>query len=126
MAAEYIDPVIFPDPNPGITDALVGHELRRVMESLGDTAVMIFQAEVGKDSGRLAASAHAHVELGGVDNDRWVTEMVVGGAGARGQVDYAAAYTFGADVVTPGGKRHEDANVAHKAMQRVLDQIGKV
>lgn len=85
---------------------------------------MLYQALVAKRTGRLAASARAHVEIGGVRKDRWIGELVVGGAGPRGEAFYAASHEFGHDVVVD----HEvigHAKAAHD-LNSVLEELGSV
>lgn len=86
-----------PTPNPAITHALNGTEMRRSLEAVGHTAQMLYQAKVAKRSHALAASARTSVHRGGVEQDRLVMDMTVGGQGPLGTVDYAASHEFGTE-----------------------------
>jgi hypothetical protein len=83
------------DPNPAIAAVLISGEMRAIVEERTKMAQLLYQAQVAKRTGRLAASAHVQVEVGGVHNDRIVGHMIVGGAGSQGTVDYGAAHQFG-------------------------------
>jgi len=87
--------VHIPEPNKALAAVLLSGEIRAAVEDRGHTAQMLFQAEVAKRSGRLAATARVQTEIGGVRNDRWVSHMIVGGQGALGTVAYGAAHQFG-------------------------------
>lgn len=86
---------LYPEPNPGISAALTGTQMRQAVEGRAQTAAALYQAIVAKRTGRLAASAHASTEIGGVRSDRWIGVLTVGGQGSRGSVDYAATHEFG-------------------------------
>lgn len=97
-----------------LTEFLVGPELRGIVEERINTAHMLFQAEVAKRTGMLAASAHAHTEIGGVKNDRWTGVLSVGAIGSLGSVDYSASHQFGTRFQPP-----------HRELNAVLDQLGE-
>ncbi|OCB59140.1 hypothetical protein A5722_05140 [Mycobacterium vulneris] len=118
-----MDVTIYPDPNPAVTAALRSAATRVYLEERGQTAKMLYQAQVAKRTARLAASAHVDVGIGGVENDRLVADLVVGGRGSLGAVDYAAAHDFGADVIGFDGERHLDANPAHHDLKEVLQML---
>lgn len=88
-----MDVTIYPDPNPGIGEALVGEGMRRACEERAQMALLLYQAQVAKRTGALAASAHATVELGPVlkGQPRWQGVLTVGGRG----IEYALAHEFG-------------------------------
>ncbi|MBX9920006.1 MAG: hypothetical protein K2Y33_09310 [Mycolicibacterium frederiksbergense] len=82
-------------PNPFLTDYLRGGECRGIITERTNTALMMYQAEVAKRSAALAKSAHATVEIGGVQHDRWVGTLTVGELGIAD--DYVLPHEFGAD-----------------------------
>lgn len=108
---------------------MVGPTCRRILEERGHTAAMLFQAEVAKDSGDLAASAHVHTEVGGAHHDRLVADLTIGGIGAKGTVDYGAAHQFGR-----GDKAGSIHNLDGKTivqdgshiLNRVAEQLGSI
>jgi hypothetical protein len=122
--------VNIPEPNAALTAVLVSAEMRSAVEQIGHMAQMLFQAEVAKRSGRLAASARVQTEIGGVRNDRWVSHLIVGGTGAQGTVDYAAAQQFGhwqdeghlIGRAQAPGESHTFVEGAHD-LNRVLEQL---
>jgi hypothetical protein len=122
-----MDATIYPDPNPAVTAALISAATRAFQEERIHTAEMLYRALVAKRTGRLAAATHTHVGIGGVDHDRIVSELVVGGQGSMGTVDYAASYNFGADVVGFDAdghrKRYKDANPPHNDLNKVLQML---
>lgn len=77
------------DPNPFITEWLVGPECRALMTLVGYQAQMLYQALEVKRTGEMAASAVVDVRIGGVKGDRYITDMTVTDPGA-------AAHIFGA------------------------------
>jgi hypothetical protein len=81
--------------NDAIRAAKKSPRMRQIVEHIANTGVLLFQAQVAKRSANLAASAHAHTEIGGVHRDMWVGVVTVGGYGARGGVDYALAHEDG-------------------------------
>ena len=81
-----------PDGYRGFSEALKSPEMRRVVQSSTNTALMLYQAQVAKQSGSLARSARAQVALGGVNRDRWVGSLVVGEG-----LSYGAAHEFGTE-----------------------------
>lgn len=118
-------------PNPAVAAALMSPATRAKMEELANTAKMLYQARVAKRSGRLAASARAHVEVGGKNHDRWIAELTIGGTGAAGTVDYALPHEFGVkrDVEGPtlpgsGGRAHTGGHDAAHDLNAVLAELG--
>jgi hypothetical protein len=87
--------VTVPEPNEALTAVLLSPTMRTIVEERANTAAMLYQATVAKRTGRLAASAHAHTEVGGKYHDRWTGELLVGAIGSLGTVDYAASHEFG-------------------------------
>jgi hypothetical protein len=117
-----VDVNIYPHPNPAVTAALRSAEIRSIVFEIGEVAHALYVDQVAKRTGRLAASAHVSTEIGGVDHDRWVGVLTVGGDG----VDYAATHEFGRqsdvhnldDTVRTGGH-----HAAHD-LNRVLEELG--
>src|SRR4051812_37313927 len=115
-----MDITIYPDPNPGIGEALVGNGMRRAVEERINMALLLYQAQVAKRTGALAASAHATTELGPVlkGQDRWVGVLTVGGRG----VDYALPHEFGRGE-HPGSIHNLDGE---QSVQRAADDLNVV
>lgn len=118
--------VNIPEPNEALTALLVSARMRAILDQPTNAALMLYQAEVVKRTGRLAASAHASTEIGGVRQDRWIGVLTVGGAGPLGTADYAAAHQFGHwqhDRNHPGEWTWVDG---HHDLNRVLEQLGSL
>jgi hypothetical protein len=96
--------VNIPTPNDGLAGVLLGDGIESALEEISNTGVMLYQGRVAKRSGRLAAAARAHTEIGGTHHDRHVGMITVGGQGARGDVDYALAHEEGRGI--HGESRH--------------------
>lgn len=103
--------VDIPTPNRGLAEALLSPAMHRVVEERANTAALLAAAQVAKDTGDLARTAHAGTEIGGVDHDRWIGVMTLGRRG----VDYAASHQFGT-TRQPG---------AHE-LNAVLEQLGSL
>lgn len=65
--------------------------LAALLQSHGDELVALYRAGVAKRTGRLAASASAHVTVGGHRHDRLIGKVTVGG-----ELEYGALHEFGA------------------------------
>lgn len=138
--------VSIPEPNDALAAVLVSGQMRDIIEERINTAGMLYQAEVAKRTGNLAASAHPSTEITAVvkGQPRWVGELVVGGTGSAGTVDYAASHEFGtnAEVEGPSATAGTDAqgnqianldeavvtgghHAAHD-LQQVLEQLGHI
>lgn len=96
MAEQYYLDVDIPEPNEALTALLMSARMRDIVSERANMAQMLYQAQVAKRTGRLAASAHAGPEVGGKYHDRWIGELLVGGAGSMGTPEYAASHEFGA------------------------------
>jgi hypothetical protein len=109
-----VDVTIYPDPNPALTAVLRGERMRSIVFEIGEIAHVLYVDQVAKRTGMLAASAHVSTEIGGVDQDRWIGVLTVGGNG----VDYAATHEFGrqADVEGP---QPESTDGVHNLDDRV-------
>lgn len=128
-----MDVRIYPHPNPALTAVLTGARMRSIVFEVAEIAHALYVDQVAKRTGRLAASAHASTEIGGVDHDRWTGVLTVGGSG----VDYALPHEFGTrrEVQGPaqesiGGVHNLDDRVVtgghHAAhdLNRVLEELG--
>ncbi|MFC8531933.1 hypothetical protein [Nocardia sp. NPDC057227] len=73
------DIVMYPKPNPFITDWLKGPRARAIVFELAEMYQALYRETVAKDTGALAASARVYTDI---EDDRWTGFMVVGGAGA--------------------------------------------
>lgn len=84
MADElFLHDIKIPDFNPGMSRWLqTSPVLGGFLEGLGEEFVRRYQAKVAKCSGDLAATAEAHVRIGGHDMDRQILVITVGGVGA--------------------------------------------
>lgn len=115
-----MDVTIYPEPNPAITEILVGAPLRRVVEERANMAMLLYQAKVAKRSGALAGSAYAHTEIAPVlkGEPRWVGVMSVG----RG-LDYGLPHEFGRG--DHPGSIH-DLDSGHDIVQVAADDLNFV
>lgn len=105
-----------PAPNPAITNALNGTEMRRSLETVIHTAQMLYQAKVAKRSAALAASARTSVHRGGIKEDRLVADLIVGGQGPRGTVAYGPSHEFGTE------EQHGENDAARLAGEAPIDE----
>lgn len=103
--------VTIPMPNTALAQVLMGEPLRRILQDRADTAALLAYEQVAKRTGAEARSAHAHVEIGGVDNDRLIGVTTLGNE----LVDYAASHQF--------GTRYQAG--AHD-LNAVLEQLGSL
>lgn len=115
-------------PNPALAAALRSSRMRSIVFEIAEQAHALYVAQVAKRTGLLASSAHASTEIGGVDHDRWVGVLTVGGTGAAGTVDYALPHEFGRGE-HPGSIKDLDSDqeiVQHAAddLNRVLEELG--
>lgn len=79
-----------PVPNPFIISWLVGDECRDLMQAQILRALAFWRLTAGLNArtGREVSSARTSVHIGGVHGDRFVAELIVGGA------DSPAPYTL--------------------------------
>lgn len=79
-----------PVPNPFITSWLVGDECRDLMQAEILRALALWRLTAARHArtGRELGSARTSVHIGGVHGDRFVAELLVGGA------DSGAPYTL--------------------------------
>lgn len=119
------------NPNPAIEAVLKSERMRAIVFEVAELAHALYVAQVAKRSGLLASSAHASTEIGGQGrrtNDRWIGVLTVGGTGAQGTVEYAAAHEYGRGE-HPGSIHDLDREqniVQHPAhdLNRVLEELG--
>lgn len=102
--------VNLPRPNPALTAVLMSPTMARIVEERANTAAALYQSQVAKRTGRLAATAHAGVEVGGMKHDRFVGTLTVGGPGPLGVAGYAAAHEFGHNTRTGVAAAAHDLN----------------
>lgn len=114
-------------PNPALAATLRGDHIRAILHEIGDgVALPLYHSIVHKRTGRLDASAEFHTEIGGIDHDRWVGVMSVGGGPL---VDYELPHEFGhgnhlrSVHNLDGGNNIEQA--AHD-LNRVLEELGSL
>jgi hypothetical protein len=108
-------------------EVMLSTDMRNIVEAEAHNAQFLYQSEVAKRTGLLAASAHAHTEIGGQGrrvNDRHIGVLTVGGQGSDGTVVYAASHDFGAGDHPGSTGRHH--NAAADDLQNVLEQLGKL
>lgn len=101
--------VNIPTPNEALTAVLISPEMQAICLERVEMAKALYQAQVTKRTGALAASAYAHTEVGGVRNDRHIGILTVGEG-----LQYGASHEFG----TAG-----HASAAHD-LNRVLEELG--
>lgn len=138
--------VHIPEPNEALAEILVSGRMREIVEERINTAALLYQAEVAKRTGNLAAAAHPTTEISSVvkGQPRWVGDLVVGGESPRGEVEYAAAHEFGRKAEVEGPVEATAGKDAHGAivnlddsvvtgghhaahdLQRVLEQLGSI
>lgn len=111
----------------GLRAFMTSPTLRRILEERVNTAEMLYQSQVAKDTGRLAAAVHTSVAVQPVFKGlpRLVGTLTVGGPGPLGGVDYAASHEMGHDVRDAGGQIVGYAPPAND-LNRVLNLIGYV
>ncbi|HMH59209.1 MAG TPA: hypothetical protein VK537_08510 [Galbitalea sp.] len=104
-----------PYPSPFITSWLVGDECRDLMQSeiLRALALWKLTAAAHARTGRELGSARTSVRIGGVHGDRYVAELLVGGA------DSAAPYTLSDQFGAFRRARHFQAPA--RDLNKVLD-----
>lgn len=113
-----MEDVNVPSPNPFITQWLLSGECHTMMQARAEQMLALYVEHVHKRTGRLAASAHAEVVVGGLTrSDRYIARLTVGNATAP----YAASHEFGTGRTDP--LNVQDA--AHD-LNYVLDMVGKL
>lgn len=97
MADYFLHDIDIPVPNRAMDAVLRSEQIRAAVFEVAELAQALYQAQVAKRTGRLAASAHASTEMAHVykGQDRWVGVLTVGGTGSQGTVEYGAAHEFG-------------------------------
>lgn len=117
--------VDIPTPNPAVSAALVGPEVRRILEERADMAALLLQAQIAKRTGTLARSIRSHVEIGGMKNDRWVGVMSVGDDRGRAGAYYAASHEFGTGD-KPGSRPGSTVTEGAADLNEILEQLGSM
>jgi hypothetical protein len=116
--------VDIPEPNPALTALLISPEMQALVLERAEVAKALYQAQVAKRTGALAASAQAHTEIGGVRHDRHVGYVTVGEGLA-----YGAAHEFGVGDHPGSVHNLNGRNIIHPAahdLNRVLEELGGV
>jgi hypothetical protein len=111
-----------PYPNPALAAVLVSAEMQAIVLERAEVAKALYQAQVAKRTGALAASAQAHTEIGGVKHDRHVGYLTVGEGLA-----YGAAHEFGVGDHPESVHNLDGPNIIHPAahdLNRVLEELG--
>lgn len=62
----------------GLGEVLVSPEMKRLVESRANTAALLYQALVAKQTGELARDVQVRSRIGGPNRDRWVASVHVG------------------------------------------------
>lgn len=70
-------------PNKAMATVMLGAGMNVFLRNLGNDAVLRYKARVARRSGRLQASAQAHVVIGGHKSDRLVSKVTIGGPSVR-------------------------------------------
>ena len=105
--------VDIPDPNPALTAWLLSPRCREICFERASTAQWLYQSRVAKRSTALARAAHAHTEIGGARQDRWIGVLSV-----HSGIEYEAAHEFG----YKAGKRRKPIAGAHD-LNAVLEEL---
>lgn len=114
--------VNIPEPNEALTALLISPTMQAICLERAEAAKALYQAQVAKRTGALAASAHAHTEIGGVRHDRHVGILTVGEG-----LGYGLAHEFGVGD-HPGSVHNLDGLNAIQAaahdLNGVLEELG--
>ncbi|AVJ50229.1 neck protein [Mycobacterium phage Mendokysei] len=121
MAQVRLTNINIPEPNPAVAAVKMSPRMRGILEHIGHTAVLLYQARVAKRTRRLALSARATVEVAGARHDTLAGVVTVGGHGAG----YALPHEFGADVPLFGDHEEEHEQPAAHDLNRVLEELGR-
>lgn len=103
-----------PEPNPFITEWLVGPECRRLMNLAGFQAQTLYRAVEVKRTGEMAASAVVEVRLGGLRRDRLIAALTV-------KDPASASHIFGAgDHPASTGRHHNQPTPTLQTVLRLM------
>ncbi|MEV0357107.1 hypothetical protein AB0H71_13700 [Nocardia sp. NPDC050697] len=89
-----MDNVNVPSPNPFITEWLLSRECRALVFEVGELYQAVYREIVAKRTRALARSARVST---GIEGDRWVAVMSVGGPG----VPYGLSHEYGTGRTNP-------------------------
>jgi hypothetical protein len=95
--------------NPAIAAILLSPQMRALMSERAEMAQAIYRDIVAKRTGRLARSARIETFIGGRNNDRWKSRLIVGGSTAP----HGLPHEFGSD----------DGDVQVRAAANDLNQV---
>ena len=110
--------VDIPEPNPALTALLRSARIREICFERAETAQWLYQARVAKRSTALARSAHAHTEIGGIRQDRWIGVLSV-----HSGIEYEASHEFGYTTRKGRKAKRRKVSAAHD-LNAVLDELG--
>lgn len=79
-----------PSPNRAVAGLLLDPKMRSVMVQAAEIAQALYREVVAKRTGRLAGSARIETFIGGQDNDRWCSRLIV-------DAPYTASHEYGVD-----------------------------
>lgn len=114
--------VHIPEPNPALTALLIGPRIQAILLERVELAKALYQVQVAKRTGALAASAHASTEIGGVRHDRHIGVLTVGEG-----LGYGASHEFGVGDHPRSVHNLDGPNAIHAAardLNRVLEELG--
>lgn len=111
-----------PEPNPALTALFLSTEMEAICLQEAEIYKDLYQAQVAKRTGALAASAHASTEIGGIRHDRHIGVLTVGEG-----LDYGAAHEFGVGDHPGSVHNLNGLNAIHPAahdLNRILEERG--
>lgn len=120
MASVRLSRINIPEPNPAVAAFKKSARMRAIMEHLGNTGVLLYQARVRKRTARLARSARAHTEIGGVHHDGWIGVITVGAG-----VPHELPHEFGADVPLFGDDDESTPQKPARDLNFVLENLAE-
>ncbi|PQP24162.1 hypothetical protein [Rhodococcus opacus] len=109
--------VNIPAPNPGLAQLLLSPEMRSLMQERAEMAQALYRADVAKPTGRLARSARVETAIGGRNNDRWVSYLIV-------DAPYAASHEFGRGNKPRSTGQAVSVETAANDLNRALNMLG--
>lgn len=100
-------------PNHGVLGLMKSPQMRSLMFERGEMAQAIYREVVSKRTGRLARSARVETFIGGKNNDRWCSRLIVGEG-----TQYGLPHEFGYD------DGDEGVGAAYADLNQVLNMLG--
>ncbi|AHY26928.1 hypothetical protein SEA_NAIRB_12 [Mycobacterium phage Nairb] len=120
MAQVSLTNIRIPEPNPAVAAAQMSPRMRRILEQITHTGVLLYQSRVKKRSRRLALSARGSVDVGGHHHNMLVGTITVGQG-----IDYELPHEFGAEVPLFGDDQKEFHQKASRDLNFVLEHLGQ-